>query len=63
MRVSEILGLQWGDLDLDEALIHLRRGIVVPGDFRTEDSGKQKTPSNSSGTRGGAWRVDEANQL
>ena len=28
MRVSEILGLQWGDVDLEEALIHLRRGIV-----------------------------------
>ena len=28
LRVSEILGLRWGDVDLGEALIHLRRGVV-----------------------------------
>lgn len=28
LRVSEILGLQWQDVDLDEAVIRLRRGVV-----------------------------------
>jgi integrase len=28
LRVSEILGLQWHDVDLENAVIHLRRGVV-----------------------------------
>jgi integrase len=28
LRISEIIGLQWHDIDLDGALIHLRRGVV-----------------------------------
>lgn len=28
LRVSEILGLQWQDVDLEEAVIRLRRGVV-----------------------------------
>lgn len=28
LRVSEILGLQWQDMDLDEAVLRLRRGVV-----------------------------------
>jgi integrase len=28
MRVSEILGLQWQDVDLENGILHLRRGVV-----------------------------------
>lgn len=28
LRISEILGLQWQDVDLDGAILHLRRGVV-----------------------------------
>jgi integrase len=28
LRISEILGLQWHDLDLEAAVLHLRRGVV-----------------------------------
>jgi integrase len=28
LRISEIIGLQWDDLDLDGGVIHIRRGVV-----------------------------------
>lgn len=41
MRVSEILGLQWRDIDLEEGVVHLRRGVV----------NQQVTPLKTAGSK------------
>lgn len=41
LRISEALGLQWGDLDYERHMIHLRRvwaGDVILQDLKTENS-------------------------
>lgn len=42
MRVSEILGLQWQDVDFDRAILHVRRSFVDGdvGECKTESSRK-----------------------
>ena len=40
MRRSELLGLKWGDIDLDKATVSINRGLVAIGYELTESRGK-----------------------
>ncbi len=40
MRRSELLGLKWGDIDLDKAAVSINRGLVAIGYELTESRGK-----------------------
>lgn len=40
MRRSELLGLKWGDIDLDKATVSISRGLVAIGYELTESRGK-----------------------
>jgi integrase len=42
LRVSEILGLQWGDINWDRLEVHIRRAVVL------DTVGKVKTPGSKS---------------
>lgn len=58
VRVSELLALQWGDIDFDAGEIRLRRGIYhqVIGDLKTEASGKPVPLDHGLAEALCAWR-------
>jgi integrase len=49
LRVSELLALRWGDIDLDAGVMHVQRGIVynVVGQSKS-DSSKSRMPLATS---------------
>ena len=49
LRRSEVLGLQWGDIDLSDGVLRVRRGLVKL------ESGKAELSVPKSGVRG-RWR-------
>ena len=47
MRRSEVLGLQWPDIDTAKKRLHLNRGLVAVGYEIYQTSGKTKTARRS----------------
>ncbi|MBU1411398.1 site-specific integrase [Myxococcota bacterium] len=53
MRISELLGLRWGDIDLRRRLIHVERQRSQCGDVTTPKSGKSRIiPLSSTAQQG-----------
>lgn len=42
LRVSEILGLQWQDVDLEKRIVHLRRGVVNQAVTQLKTAGSKR---------------------
>lgn len=58
LRISEALGLQWSDFDLDAGTVHVRRSVVGGTKYATKTSGSsQKLPVHASLIAAlGAWK-------
>lgn len=42
LRAGEMVGLEWGDLDLKRRIIHVRRGETIPGEVTTTKGNKAR---------------------
>ena len=42
MRMSEIIGLKWEDVDLDNRIVHIRRALVDEGEKNTKTYNSQR---------------------
>ncbi len=58
MRISEILGLQWQDVDFERAILHVRRSCVdgVIGECKTESSRRPLPLPEKAAEALKAWR-------
>ena len=58
MRISEILGLQWQDVDFERAILHVRRSCVdgVIGECKTESSRRPLPLPEQAVEALGVWR-------
>lgn len=50
LRISEALGLQWGDFDKDMATVHIRRRVAVPSEGLEEED-RVDVPKSVHGVR------------
>jgi integrase len=55
LRASELLGLRWGDIDLEKGILNVRRSYVnkAVDDTKTPES-EQELPTTM--TLGASWR-------
>jgi integrase len=57
-RISEVLGLAWGDLDLDAGTAHVRRASVY-----VDGRGQRLGPTKTDGARGEHWLMPTVVEL
>lgn len=51
MRIGEILGLQWEDIDFDKNIIHIRHNLVIVHDYKKSQEVLLTTPKTLSSIR------------
>ena len=51
MRIEEVLGLRWEDIDTERGCIHIRRAVVHPGRNMPEIKSRANHPASASPSR------------
>jgi len=51
MRIEEVLGLRWENIDTERGCIHIRRAVVHPGRNMPEIKSRANHPASASPSR------------